>query len=370
MRLAIDIRSLMEGRHSGVEEYTVQIINAFMRVAPQHEYHLFYNAARAVSLPPLPAAAQFHRFRYPNKILNAAQWISGQPRWDRLVAADCFFMPSLRLIPLAADTPLVTTVHDLSFVRFPEFFSWRRRLWHRFMRPRHLMHASTRLIAVSHATARDLIDLYGISGDAISVIHSGVAEEQPPSSAAIAAVRQTYQLPARFILYFGTLEPRKNIPAIVEAFSAVAANLPHHLVLAGSRGWLTKALDDAIKQSPLRERIHLPGFIAQKDKAALYAAADVFVYPSFYEGFGFPPLESLVAGTPVITSSNSSLSEIVGDWASLVDPYDVGELALVLREHLHEPSRVPVAVRQAVQQRYRWDRAGQHTLQVLEKVAV
>lgn len=370
MRLAIDIRSLMEGRHSGVEEYTLQIISALQRLAPQHEYHLFYNAARPVVLPAFTAPVQLHRFRFPNKLLNATQWLGGQPRWDRLVRADCFFMPSLRLLPLKQDTPLITTVHDLSFERFPEFLSWRRRLWHRLMRPRHLMQVSSRLIAVSHATARDLIDLYAVPESKIKVIHSGVAPAPPPSAADLARVRQTYRLPEKFVLYFGTLEPRKNIPTIVKAFSAVAESFPHHLVLAGAHGWLTRAIDEAVATSPLRERIHLPGFIAQADKAALYAAAAVFVYPSFYEGFGFPLLESLVAGTPTITSSNSSLPEIVGEWASLVDPYDVGELALVLRELLQEPRRVPGAVRKAVQQRYQWDVAGRQTLRVLESVAV
>lgn len=369
MRIAIDIRSLMEGRQSGVEEYTVQIISALLRVAPQHEYHAFYNAAQSVSLPAFAPALRLHRFRYPNTLLNAAQWSSGYPKWNRFVSADCYFVPSFRLLPLTSGTPVVTTVHDLSFERFPEFFSWRRRAWHSLMRPRQLMQDSTRLIAVSQATAQDLQALYKVPAHKVAVIHSGIADMRLPSAASVVEARRKYNLPEKYILYFGTLEPRKNIPAVIQAFTAIADQFPHHLVLAGARGWLTQPIDDALQHSLQRTRIHLPGFIDQNDKMALYAGASILVYPSFYEGFGFPPLESLLAGTPVITSRNSALPEIVGEWATLIDPYDVGELALVLRELLRAPARVPEEIQRAVQQRYTWEAAGRATIKTLEEAA-
>ncbi|MEX1997176.1 MAG: glycosyltransferase family 1 protein [Candidatus Andersenbacteria bacterium] len=369
MEIAIDVRSLMEGRHSGVQEYTSQLIQAFARVAPEHVYRLFYNAARPVQPLKLPQGVEIVGLRYPNKLFNASQWALGFPRWDSLLTADCFFVPSLRLLPLSIDMPLVTTVHDLSFEHFPEFFSWRRRLWHTLMRPRLLMQNSDHLIAVSAASADDVIDRYQIPPERVSVVYSGVKELPVGARNSIGYVRRKYHLPPQFILYFGTLEPRKNITSIITAFSAVATYFPHHLVIAGARGWLTHALDKAVAQSPAQARIHMPGFIAEADKNSLYAAADLFVYPSFYEGFGFPPLEALVAGTPVITSYNSSLPEIVGEWATLVDPYNPGELALVMKELLINPRRVDTVTRQTIQEHYSWDKAAAQTLRIIEQVS-
>lgn len=378
MHIAIDVRSLMEGRHSGVEEYTTQIIRAMARVAPRHTYHLFYNSAREVTLPKFASNVVEHAFRYPNKFFNTAQWLTGYPRWDRLVhpergrrKMDVFFVPNPRLMPLSAPTPLVVVAHDLSFERFPEFLNLRRRAWHAMMRPRLLMQNADHVIAVSEHTKHDLMSLYDMKPDTISVIHSGIAQENKTARSvlAIQRMRQQYHLPERFVLYVGRLEPRKNIPGIIRAYSAVANRVPHHLVIAGEAGWREQGITDAIEESRFRERIHLIGFVAQSDKPALYAAADLFVYPSFYEGFGFPPLESLVAGTPVVTSFNSALPEVVGKWATLIDPYNTAQIAAVIQELLTQPERVPPLVQQEIRQTYSWDTAARQTIKVLESVA-
>lgn len=359
----------MEGRHSGVEEYTVQIIEHMARAAPRHTFHLFYNSARPVSLPPFPANISIHSFRYPNTLFNGLQATLGIPRWDKLVPGAVFFVPNPRLMPLTAVTPLVTVVHDLSFERFPEFFDWRRRVWHRLMQPRTLMRNSDHIIAVSEHTKGDLIDLYGIDEQAITVIHSGV-----PAGAGLARptdvhhVRQKYSLPKKFILYFGTLEPRKNAASIIRAFEAISEQLPHHLIIAGEKGWKQQAVYRLLERGKSQRKVHLLGFVPEEEKYALYAAADLFVYPSFYEGFGFPPLEALLAGTPVITSFNSALPEVVGQWATLVDPYDTAQLAAVMFELLSFPRRVPDSVRQAIRERYSWKKAAQDTLRVIESV--
>lgn len=369
MDIAIDVRALMEGRLSGVEEYTTQIIRGLLRVAPQHTYHLFYNCARPVALPEFQGPVHYHHFRYPNKILNAGQWALNRPRWDKMIPADCFFMPNFRLLPLSAHVPVVTTVHDVSFECFPRFFSRRRRLWHAMMRPRTLMCSSDHLIAVSQHTAKDVEMLYHIPAQRISVIHSGVSVPPPVTAADIGRVRSQYNLPPRFMLFVGVLEPRKNIPSIIEAFSAIAGAVPHHLVIAGQPGWLSGDMTRALAASSFRDRIHVAGFIADADKAALYNMAELFVYPSFYEGFGFPPLEALIQGTPVITSANSSLPEVVGEWATLVDPYDVSELALMMAQLLRHPARISGDVRRAIGERYSWDTAASATIGIIEQVA-
>ncbi len=367
MRIAIDARALMEGRLSGVEEYTTRIIVAMAQVAPQHEYVLFYNAASPVTLPAALSRQVVEKFTYPNIFFNALQATVRWPKWDYLVSADCFFVPSFRLLPLTSRTPVVTTVHDLSFELFPEFFSAKRRLWHRLMQPQTLMRNSDHLIAVSEATARDLQEVYSVPAADISVIYSGIAMLPVTKRNAAAHVQKKYNLPHRFILYFGTLEPRKNISSIINAFSAIAHRVPHDLVIAGARGWMTSAIDDALRECSVRERIHLTGFVDEVDKWSMYAAADIFVYPSFYEGFGFPPLEALVSGTPVVTSHNSSLPEVVGEWATLVDPYQPAELAAVLEQLLSAPSiRITPTEQNKILATYSWQQAAQQTVACLE----
>ena len=180
---------------------------------------------------------------------------------------------------------------------------------------------------------------------------------------------ERFHLYRRFALFIGTFEPRKNIPSIIEAYSAIADQVEHDLVLAGSPGWLTGPIKQALAASPVRDRIHYLGFVSNEEKSALYHLADLFVYPSFYEGFGFPPLEALAAGTPVITSHNSSLPEVVGEWATLIDPYNVGELALVMQELLQHPSIVTEKIKNQLITTYSWHRTAEQTLEVLESVA-
>ncbi|MEX1112493.1 MAG: glycosyltransferase family 1 protein [Candidatus Andersenbacteria bacterium] len=369
MQIAVDVRSLMEGRHSGGEEYTTHILRSMATYAPQHIFQAYYNSARKVDLPEFPRNVHPVPYRYPNKVFNAAQLVSGYPRWDSLVRGDVFFVPNARLTPLSVSVPLVTVAHDVSYELFPEFLNPWRRVWHQLVRPRQLMRRANHIIAVSEHTKEDLMRLYDVSSEKVSVIYSGLSlDPKGARSTAVQQVRQRYHLPEHFVLYVGRFEPRKNITGIIEAFGAIADRVPHDLVLAGESGWKQGEHQAAYLRSAYRDRIHPLGFIPEAEKAALYAAADLFVYPSFYEGFGFPPLEALSVGTPVITSFNSSLPEVVGKWATLVDPYDTSLLAAVMHEVLQSPVRVPYAIREEVRSTYNWQRAAKQTVRILESM--
>ncbi|MBI3255584.1 MAG: glycosyltransferase family 4 protein [Candidatus Andersenbacteria bacterium] len=368
MRIAIDVRCLMEGRLSGVEQYAVQIIRGMLRVAPRHEYVLFYNSAKEVILPDFYGDVEIKGSQYPNKAFNALQWAVSSPKWDTVVGADVFFAPNLGLLPLKAETPLVVVAHDLAFERFPEFLDMRRRTWHTMMNPRSLMKRADQVIAVSEHTKQDLLDLYGLPEGRVSVVHSGVQNHRLPDAKQVARVRAKYHLPEKFLLYVGAHEPRKNIPGLIRAYQAIRSQVGHDLVIAGEKGWQAGALKKVMATPAQRERIHMMGFVEEEDKAALYTAADLFVYPSFYEGFGFPPLEALMAGTPVITSFNSALPEVVGQWATLVDPHNPAELAGVMKELLHDLPEVTEGMRREIAETYSWDEAALKTLEVLQAV--
>ena len=388
MKIAVDVRSLMEGGVSGVERYTAEIVRGLVRVAPENEYHLFFNSARKVTLPDFGNSVVVHEFRYPNKVFKLAQRTLQIPKWDRwLPGMDCFFMPSLGLMPISSGVPLVSVFHDLSFEHFPELFNFEKRLWHWVMQPKKLAQRSDAIVAVSEHTKRDVVNLYNVPEEKVRVVYSGVeldnfrtgpaALAPPHGGRQQLSVRRAgdprrvtrFLLPEHFILYLGTLEPRKNVDTLVQAYSAIADSVEQDLVIAGALGWSTRELENVITGSAHTKRIHRLGFVPEEEKAALYAAADLFVYPSLYEGFGFPPLEALLAGTPVVTSFNSALPEVVGKWATLIDPYDTAGLALVLKELLQDIPLVPDEVRVEIQQNYSWENAARETLGVLAEVA-
>jgi len=380
MRIGVDVRCLMDGGKTGVEEYTLRLLDAMIAEAPDDVFICFANSRKVMTLPRLDAPNVLLRaYAYPSTLFNASLKVLRRPMLDRLVGGvDVFFVPSIRLAPLTAACPLVLTVHDLSFVRHPEFFSARRRRWHALMEPAVLAQRAAAIITVSRATARDVETLYRVPRDRIHAIPSGIptgtAAHAPTDGRAAARdtarVKERYGLPDRFLLFLGTLEPRKNLDGLLQAYTLVRRHgLPYALVLAGVRGWIDEAFFERLRAHPFAGDIILTGFVEDADKPTVYRCASVFVYPSFYEGFGFPPLEALVWGTPVVTSYNSAIPEITGAWATLVNPYDPEELALALVEQLTENRRVPPAVGALLQERFSWHRAGRRTLDVLHAAA-
>ncbi len=348
MRIGIDIRSLVAGKRTGVEEYTIGLLRELFRSGSEHEYILFFNAWGKVE-PDLAWAETFpnvtvRRFRIPNKLLNLSLWYLRYPKLDRLIGGtDVFFMPNLNFSAFSRETKLIVTAHDLSFEFFPETFSWKQRLWHFAINFCSLLQRADRVIAVSESTKDDLVTRYRIPEAKIEVIHSGIDERfrvMDRNDLSLLAVKKKYGLPYKFILYLGTIEPRKNLDALLSAFEAYQRSavgeemMRYELVLAGRPGWNYEELFMAIGHSVYRDKIHLIGFVDDADKPALYNLASLFVYPSFYEGFGFPPLEALRSGVPVIASHSASLPEVVGAAGVLIDPYRPDEIYQAMRNIL------------------------------------
>lgn len=349
MRIGIDARCLAEGKRTGVEEYVIGLLGELFRQDTENEYVLFFNVRRygvpeqvlrwTTEHPNVSVCA----FRFPNKLLNLSLWYLGWPKLDRLVGGtDIFFLPNLNFAAVSKRTKLVVTAHDLSFELFPETFSWKRRAWHFLVNFRRLARRADLVIAVSQSTKDDIVAQYGIPEPKVTVVRSGIAERFAPLSRndpGLLAVKERYHLPYRFILSLGTFEPRKNIIALIRAYEALM-DLKHpvldryHLVLAGTRGWKCGDIYQAVAESRYRDRIIMTGFVADQDKPALYNLASVFAYPSLYEGFGFPPLEAMACGAPVIVSHASSLPEVIGDAGIMIDPYRPDELLRALEEML------------------------------------
>ncbi len=273
--------------------------------------------------------------------------------------------------PLAWSGPTVVTVYDLSFLRFPRLFNRGNRLYLRAMTPLSLRRA-TRVIAISQHARREAIDLCGLDPGRVVAIPLAAHERlRPAPAAAIARFRSAKHLPERFILYLGTLEPRKNVETLVRAFSKLRATgvSTHALVLAGAHGWQYDPIFDLVRELGVEEWVRFPGFVSEKEQALWYSAADIFAFPSLYEGFGLPPLESMACGTPVVASNSSSLPEVVGRAGLLVEPMDVDGLAdalarLVvdrsLRAHLSDAGLARAA-------EFSWRRTAEQTVRVYEQ---
>lgn len=272
--------------------------------------------------------------------------------------------------PLLPLRNVVVTVHDLSFMHHPEWFRFNRAHYYRWALQR-TVRTAKRLIADSEATASDLVQFAAIPREKIDVIPLGVHPGfRPASIAAQTDVRAQYHLPEHFFLYVGTLEPRKNIPRLIEAWSSMAQDIPVDLVIAGRRGWKTQAIDTAVSRSSLNHRIHFLEYLPDTDLPAVMSAAHAFVWPSLFEGFGLPPLEAMACGTPVLTSNVSSLPEIVGDAALMVNPEDPAAIAQGLRQ-LAEDTTLRKSLRDKGYSRipmFTWERSATLTLNAYREV--
>lgn len=322
-RILIDVTSALK-QSAGIGRYTRGLVDALAAHFP----HLPIVLVTTRDAPPPPTTWPFPLQRLPFTERQAvifwqrlrfplpANWLLGR--------ADLFHSPDFVLPPLHR-TPGMVTVHDLSFLVYPQYAVPGLEFYLRGAVPRAVRRA-TLVLADSENTRRDLIRFWNTPPEKVHVLYPGLTPHFRPVEDArtLANVRRRYGLPERFILSVSRLEPRKNFPGLIRAFNRLKkhARLPHHLVIAGGKGWLYEPIFEEAARSPYRDHIHFPGFVADEDLPALYTLADAFAYPSFYEGFGFPPLEAMACGVPVVCANNSSLPEVVGEGGLLLPAED------------------------------------------------
>lgn len=372
MRILTDIRLLSKGGNSGIEEYTQELLKALLRADKKNHYLYFYNGLRKVA--PLAFLKSAHSevvdWHIPNKALELGARMFYEPKLERFLDFDLVFSPHFTI--LASSRPRVITFHDLSFVHHPDFFSRRNTVWHWLQNYKKQAQEAERIIAVSEFTKSDLVKHLGIAPEKVTTIYSGIGPSfraLPRGADALQQFLFAHNLHKPFILFMGTLEPRKNINALTRAFELLKQDPAFRdleLVIAGRPGWLYRDILKTIHHSPAREHIRLFGPVRGSDRVLLYNAASLFVYPSFFEGFGFPPLEAQACGVPVIASNRTSLPEILGDSAILIDPWRIGELAGVMKEVLVTPRIAKKLVQLGFMNsaRFRWEKAAQETLDV------
>lgn len=326
------VNGLQAANRSGTGRYVSALCQALPKAAPDLEMVLVWPLGQLH--PDLPGNVRVidHPAGLSSRLLFDHQSVRSLARRE---SADILHYPASTgcLFP---PRPIVQTVHDLCFLHHPEWFPPTKNLYYRlFIGP--TARKADLLLADSQATAADIRDLLHVSEDRIRVTHLGVGAEfypRPPQEQQ--AVRAKYTLPEAYFLFMGTLEPRKNLVRLIQAWDrAYDSSLPH-LVIAGRRGWKADPIFTALRHARHTEALHLPGFVAEEDLPALLSAARAFTWPSLMEGFGLPILEAMACGTPVLTSNRSSMPEVAGQAALLVDPASEAKIAEAMTALAHD----------------------------------
>lgn len=377
MKIGIDYTAALK-QSGGIGRYTRGLVTTLAGLDQQNDYLLLLAPdAPPAGLAPFSAYPNFSYKRYP----LAERWMT--IAWHRLDlplpvewfagSVDLFHSPNFILPPVRRARTLLT-VHDLSFIRHPQGAVGRLRRWLERVVPASLARAD-HILADSESTKRDLVDIFNVDPANVTVVGAGVEERFRPVTdpAALEAARRRYRLPTgeKIILGLGTLEPRKNFTGLIQAFSQSPVRESHHLAIAGGKGWLYEDIFTAAAESPAAGRIHLLGFVADDDLPALYSLADIFAYPSHYEGFGIPVIEAMACGTPVVCANNSSLPEVAGQAALQVAATDIPALAEALHRLAADEALRQAAINEGFHQarHFTWPAAAGRLLAVYRRLS-
>jgi glycosyltransferase involved in cell wall biosynthesis len=360
MRIGIDAR-LVYYHQAGIGQYILRLTQALAQIDPDDQFVIFKSRKDKTHIV---TQANFKQRRL---------WTPSHHRFERWAisfelapfALNVLHSPDF-IPPAQTRCPTVITMHDLAFLLYPRFLT--RASARYYGQVDIAARQADHIIAVSESTKRDTIRMLGVPEEKVTVIYEAAHPLFTPITNAetLAHTRARYRLPADFILFVSTVEPRKNLPTLLRAFRRLRDNYKSEAILAiaGNRGWLAEEVDSVIEELKLSDTVRFLGGVPNEELIYLYSAARLFVLPSFYEGFGLPPLEAMACGTPVIVSNVSSLPEVVGDAGILVNPDDVEELTVAmwrvltdenLRREMYEKG-----LRRA--KTFSWERAARETL--------
>jgi glycosyltransferase involved in cell wall biosynthesis len=371
LRIAIDAHSVGTGL-AGNESYATNLIEALAEIDQANHYTLYVTKTEAVE-----------RFsdRWPNVVVRRTLPHTPIIRIPVVLSSELRKNPVDVLhvqftSPPLTPCPVVVTVHDLSFEHLPETFNFRSRTQLR-LTVRYSARRATRIISLSKHGRDDLISTYGIAPELITITPLAAAEHFRPvhNNQELQRVRQTYGIDGEYILCVGSIQPRKNLARLLAAYARLrdtwtSGRLPK-LVVVGKRAWLYHETLRSIESNGIGDSVIMTGYVPASDLPALYSGAVCFAYPSFFEGFGLPPLEAMKCGTPVIVGNRTSLPEVVGESAVMVDPFDVDAIAAAIRRLVVDSDfRTVLSVKGlAHAKRFSWNETARRTLKVYEAAA-
>lgn len=353
-------------RRAGIHQYIYQVLRHLPDTPDAPDYFVFTQYADDALRQQRRMQLYASRWRAENRL---ARILWEQVSWPLLAARHKLdLLHSMAFVtPVLTRTPAVVTVYDLSFLHYPDRFPPLQRLYLSSQTRRSCQQAR-RVITISESSRQDVHQFFHTPLTHIDAVVPGVdASYRPRPPAEVAAFRQQHNLPDRFILHVGTLQPRKNIPTLIAALARLPDEIP--LILVGGKGWLYDDIFARITQLGLQKRVHFTGYVADADLPLWYNAAALLVFPSLYEGFGLPVVEAMACGTPVVAANTSSLPEAAGDAGLLFDPHDAAQLAERITAVLTNPDLAAAMREKGLQQasRFSWARAGQETAVVYQR---
>ncbi|MDP2933141.1 MAG: glycosyltransferase family 1 protein [bacterium] len=383
MRIGIDCRTVLNpdaGEKAGIAHYTYHLVKNLLSQDKIDEFVLFFDhRARGI----------YKDFLHPNTVIrffNYSRYKKYLPFfYSHILSAstlsaeklDVYHSPA-NIVPLGYQGKFAVTVHDLAIYREPKVFPSRQGFSIKYLVPKSI-HRASEIIAVSESTRKDIMDFFQVPKEDISVIYEGVDHARFGKSYNLLEVKEylkkTYKIKKDYILFVGTLEPRKNLIRLLEAFYHLITSNPdlaskYQLVLVGHRGWLYDEIFEEVKSRGLESYVVFTGYLPSYDLPQLYAASTFFIYPSIYEGFGLPVLEAFAAGVPVITSNNSSLAEIAKGAALLIDPYDTEGMCAAMKKLLTDKdlARQLSGKGRERARDFSWEKCARETLEIYKRV--
>lgn len=378
MNIGVDIRSLMTKNKTGVGEYAFELLNAIFESDKTNHYYLFANSTKKILLYlPKWQHNNVHVIatRFPNKFLNFALAFKLIKIENLLnTKIDFWFSPNWNFLSLKSSTKHILTIHDLSFEIYPEFYTKKQLFWHKVIGSKKLCTEAEIITVPSENTKRDLINIYNIRKEKIKVIYPGISDrffandDQLKTQKTL--VQKKYNLPENYFLFLGSIEPRKNIIGVIEAYEKLPSHLTEKfsLIIVGASGWNNSAIYRRAYTSKFKDKIKFFGYVPESEKPAIFSLAHIFIFPSFYEGFGFPVIEAMAIGTPVITSNRSSLSEISEDGAYLINPNSISELTTAIKNLSIDKTLYDSYKKRGkeIASKYTWGKSAQEWLKLIE----
>lgn len=362
MRIGL-ITNMMDGHGAGIGRYTENLVRNLLLTDKKNEYYLIHSNKKRYKFKGNYQEIRLSFFdSIPKKLITGAFVTEKICRDNRLDIIHDLGQISPYFLP--SKIKRILTIFDLSPILYPQFFTRLTRIYTALFPI--IVKNTDAIITISESSKQDIMRLLKVPEQKITVTHLGIESKFKPikDKEYLDRIRSKYHLPERFVLFVGTIEPRKNLPALIRAYHEVVKKTDIYLVIAGHTGWKYADVFEAIRKHNLQRQVIFTGYVDDSDLPALYNLAEVFVYPSLYEGFGFPVLEAMACGCPVVTSSSSSFLEITGNAAMLINPTDIESVAkAILIIILNKKIRTRLVQQGLIQAKtFGWENCAKNTL--------